>query len=172
MEQKAYQIDHHDEPLLILPLCVGALLLSGEFFDWLSGLGDMAAEEIAAFRILYWGGFLCLGGLAAWRLLNTVHLSPAGLEYRFLGKTQKLIPWSSFSRAVRAHLHKADCIYLIPVDCCEFPKDRSAQLQFIKRNYAELTHFTVTKNNLRAVKAYLPGLEKERLHIWSPDDSE
>ena len=139
MERKEYQIDHHDEPLLILPL--------------------------------YWGGFLSWGGLAAWRLANTVHLTTAGLEYRFLGKTQKVIPWSSFSRAVRAHLHKADCIYLIPVICGEIPEDRSAQLWFVKRNYAQLTRFTVTKNNLRAVKAYLPGLEKERLHIWSPAES-
>ena len=83
--------------------------------------------------IINWGGFLSWGGLAAWRLANTVHLTTAGLEYRFLGKTQKVIPWSSFSRAVRTHLHKADCIYLIPASCGEIPEERGAQLRFVKR---------------------------------------
>lgn len=89
MERKEYQIDHHDEPLLILPLCVGALLLSGEFFAWLSGLGDMATKDIVALQLLYWGGFLSWGGLAAWRLVSAVHLTTAGLEYRFLSKPRR-----------------------------------------------------------------------------------
>ena len=80
---------------------------------------------------------------------------------------RKIIPWTHFACAVRAHRYKADCIYLIPVICEDLPQDRSTQLCFFKRNYAELTRFEVTKNKLRAIKAYLPGLENEKLHIWS-----
>ena len=111
-------------------------------------------------------------GLSEWRVMYTIHATPAGLDYRFLGRSRKIIPWTDFSCAIRAHSHKADCIYLIPVIFGELPQDRNAQLWFIKRNYAELTRFEVTKNNLRAIKAYLPGLETEKLHVWSTAENE
>ena len=112
---------------------------------------------IAAFRIVYWGFFLCLGGQAAWQLVRTIHATPEGLEYRFLDRREKLVPWSAFSCAYRGRLpqSKVDEIWLIPVECGEFPGEFRERQAFLGANYAEITRFYRTKNNIRAVEAYL-----------------
>lgn len=50
MKQMEYQIDYHNEPLLILPLSVGALLLSWELFNWLCGIGELSAGILPALK--------------------------------------------------------------------------------------------------------------------------
>ena len=50
MGQKEYQIDYSasEEPLVILPLCVGVAVLHGEFFRWFSRLdggGDKSSSS-------------------------------------------------------------------------------------------------------------------------------
>lgn len=163
MEQEEYQIDYPtgEELLLILPLCVGAAVLHGEFFRWFSGLdGGGNAKLIIFMKLLYWGAVIGVGGLAALRLIKTIHTTSQGLEYRFLGKTRKIIPWNEFSCACRcrSYYYRNDMIYLIPKSGGELLEDRWAQYQFTTRNYWKLVRFHSTKNNLRAIGTYLAGL--------------
>jgi len=116
MEQKEYQIDYSEgeEPLVILPLCVGAAVLHGAFFRWFSSL-DGGDEKLVIFmKLLYWSAVIGFGGIAAWRLIRTIHATSKGLEYRFLGKTRKIIPWNEFSCACKCRSYW--CSY--GNDCC------------------------------------------------------
>ena len=62
MEKREYRIDYQweEEPLLVLPLCVGGMLLSGELFGWLNSLepGGLPSDQLAAIRIVYFGFLL------------------------------------------------------------------------------------------------------------------
>lgn len=160
MEQKEFQIDYPagEEPLLILPLCVGAAFLSGEFFGWISALDGGASETSAVFiRLLYWGIVICVGGLAAWRLMWTIHAVPEGLVYRFLGRSMRMIRWEEFSCASkgRSWYYRNELIYLIPKSVGTLPRDLHEQYQFRTRNYGKLIHFHPTKNNVLAIETYL-----------------
>ena len=110
--------------------------------------------------LLYWGAVIGFGGLAAVHLIKTIHTTPQGLEYRFLGKTRKIIPWNEVSCACkcRSYYYRNDMIYLIPKTSGELLEDRWAQYQFTTRNYWKLARFHSTKNNLRAIGTYLAGL--------------
>lgn len=161
MEKKEFQLDYklEEEPLLVLPLCVGAMLLSGELFGWLNsldpdGLGD---DHLAAFRILYWGFLLSCSVLAVWRLARTIHATEGGLEYRFLGRVQKLIPWTEFSCAAvgRARQMKMRLVFLIPEALGPLPGEPSARYRFLTNNYHQILHFHATKNNRKALSAFL-----------------
>lgn len=163
MEQKVYQLDYPagEDPLLILPLCAGAAVLQGEFFRWFSGLDGGVEEHLLVFmRLLYWGIVICAGGLAAWRLIRTIHATPRGLEYRFLGRTRRIIPWSDFACASkgRSYYYRGDLIYLIPKSGDAWTDDQWVQYQFATRNYWKLIHVHPTKNNIRAIGTYLTGL--------------
>lgn len=163
MELKEYQIDYPggEEPLLILPLCVGATVLHGEVFRWFSGLDGGAEENLLVFmKLLYWGIVICAGGLAAWRLIRTIHATPRGLEYRFLGRTRKIIPWSEFACASkgRSYHYRKDLIYLIPKSGDGWTGDHWERYKFRTRNYWKLFHVHPTKNNIQAIGTYLEGL--------------
>lgn len=160
MEQKEFQIDYPDgeEPLLILPLCVGAILLSGKFFRWIAALDSNASETSAVFiRLLYWGGIIIAGSVAAWRLMRTIHAVPEGLVYRFLGRSMRMIRWEELSCASkgRSWYYRNELIYLIPKSVGTLPTDRQGQYQFRTRDYGKLIHFHPTKNNILAIKTYL-----------------
>ena len=165
MEKRKFQMDYNweEEPLLVLPLCVGGMLLSGELFGWLRSLNpeEMTDDHIAAFKIIYWGFLLCCASLAAWRLMRTVHATGEGLEYRFLGKRQSCIPWSEFSCAIlgRAWQQKRDLIWLIPVSLGEPPNNQTYR-SFLGRNYSEIPRFHRTKNNILAIETHLGELKK------------
>jgi len=161
MEQKEYQIDYSEgeEPLVILPLCVGAAVLHGAFFRWFSSL-DGGDEKLVIFmKLLYWSAVIGFGGIAAWRLIRTIHATSKGLEYRFLGKTRKIIPWNEFSCACkcRSYYYRNDMIYLIPKSCGVISEERRAQVKFTTSNYRNPIRFHPTKNNLRAIGTYLAG---------------
>ena len=166
MEQKEYQLDYSagEEPLLILPLCVGAMLLSGKVFAWFSSLDGGRDEELMIFmKLFYWGVILCCGGLAAWRLIRTIHATPKGLEFRCFGRAQEVIPWEEFSCAVkgRAWQYKRDQLYLIPANCGPLPEDARQRYKFLTRNYREKYRFHPTKNNIQAINTYLRGLDHD-----------
>ncbi len=152
-----YQLDYREEPLLILPLSVGALLLSGEFFRWFEAAAKLPADGVAAFRIVYWVAFLCCSGLAAYRLIRTIHATANGLELRTLGNVWQVIPWSEFHCAVKGRPYgaKRDSIFLIPRSCDEPPADRVALHRYLAKNYAECTEIAPTKNNQNAIGAFL-----------------
>ena len=164
MEKREYRIDYQweEEPLLVLPLCVGGMLLSGELFGWLNSLepGGLPSDQLAAIRIVYFGFLLCCSALAAWRLIRTIHATKDGLEYRFLGKVQKRIPWETFSCAAvgRARQMKTSLIFLIPAAIGELPADRAKLPSFLTKHYTDLIRFHRTRNNIRAIGAYLEGV--------------
>lgn len=159
-----YQIDYkwEEEPLLVLPLCVGGMLLSGKLFGWLRSLdpGSMTDDSIAGLKILYFGFLFCCAALAAWRLLRTIHATDRGVEYRFLGRTQKIIPWDDFSCATlgRARQMRTKQVFPIPNICAELPADPAGKHRFLTQHYQKLIHFHGTGNNIRAIGTYLKGL--------------
>ena len=91
MEQKEYQIDYSasEEPLVILPLCVGAAVLHGAFFRWFSSL-DGGNEKLVIFmKLLYWSAVIGAGGIAAWRLIRTIHATSKGIGIQISGQNQE-----------------------------------------------------------------------------------
>ena len=82
--------------------------------------------------LIYWGMILVCGGLAAWQLMRTIHVTPEGIEYRFLGQTRETVPWSAFSCAYLGRLPggKVSEICLIPVNCGEFPVEKMERTEF------------------------------------------
>ena len=165
MEKKEFQIDYkwEEEPLLVLPRCAGATLRSGELFGWRNTLDPegMSADNLAAFKIGYFGFLLCCSCLAAWRLVWTIHATERGLEYRFLGRTQENIPWDEFSCATIGHARqmKRNLVFLISESLGAPPSERTAKDRFLTCHYDRIPHFHATKNNIRAIGAYLGGLE-------------
>lgn len=161
MEKKEFQLDYkwEEEPLLVLPLCVGAMLLSGELFGWLNSLDTdpQADEHLAAFKIVYFGFLLCCSALAVWRLVRTIYATEGGLEYRLLGRVQKQIPWTEFSCATigRARQMRRPLVFLIPEALGALPSESSAKYRFLTSNYHQIPHFHATKNNRKALSAFL-----------------
>ena len=164
---KEYQIDYkwEEDPMLVLPMSVGAMLLSGELFGWLNTLDPygMPADQMTALKIVYFGFLLCCSCLAAWRLMRTVHVTVAGLEYRFLGRTQEVIPWDRFSCATigSARQMKRNLVFLIPKAFAPLPDDRQEKYSFLTHHYRELIHFHATKSNIRSIGTYLGGLGED-----------
>ena len=156
MEQREYRIECGIEPLLVLPLCVGALALSGRFFDWFATASEMPADGVAAFRIVYWAAFLWIGGDAVWRLMRTIYATPLGLEYRFWGRDREVFRWGEFSCAYLGRITgaKSSEIWLVPRSCGSFPDDHNGRMRFLSVNYAEMIRLQRTKNNIRAIETY------------------
>lgn len=161
MEQTEFRIDYkwEEEPLLVLPICIGAMLLYGEIFNWLRSLEAQSGGEVQLtfFSLIYWGFLVCCSALAVWRLIRTIHVSEKGLEYRFLRRTRRIIPWEEFSCASkgRSYHYRRDLIYLIPTSLGDFPKDHRAQYKFRTRHYWKLIHFHPTENNIRAIGTFI-----------------
>lgn len=164
MKNREFQIDYkwEEEPLLVLPLCAGAMLLSGELFRWLHTLDPAGQSEghLIFLKFLYLAFLLCCSALALWRVVRTIHATEQGLEYRFLGRIQKRISWSEFACAFkgRSYCYRNDLIYLIPEASDVFPADPWERSKFCSRNYRSLIHFHPTQNNIRAIGTYLKGL--------------